>query len=685
MVEQFVIGAGDKNLGDRPIRETFEEIIKNKGRSTFKTTFKRLSETLIPIGNEKVSVLNLTPNQLKSSPDIVKYAFTNPESHIQKLEAIRIKEEKAIQPYLFSVLRDLDQVINVALVQKGQKLAPIQSLLKSIVGEKKFEELTLKSGVGKNRQYFFPDNFYSNVTKAISTLSGEAKNIATVVYLGGFRREDLAKFRIENLDLDTGIIYKTKTKAGSVNGYLTPPMLDIIKKQVGDRKSGLVFNNMNAAEKKVNAALKIFFPKEIDYVSPFSDKVQSMNLTFQTLRHANEELYNEEGIPGNDKHRKVVTLRAISEGFKKGESYGSAEIESGEVKEIGSRMNAKLGGYDGKKSPAEVLKAIGYEDKDISEETKKIVVRKGDLRKQKFIKAVKEKYPGFMEGLPEGVGTNYTDKPLDTSNTGSISAEATEESRARALKLKKQNIKTERELLPEEEKLRLEKEAVKEKAEKEKEEAKAKKRAEKIDKNLKDSSDGVLGKNISDITENENLDLSNEEDVSKMFDSLLDKDKFQKFVSDNINNVKDFFGDIHQGAMERHNQQVKEHIRMKDAPFLDKFAYGAGMGIDMATALTKGTAKKAASFIFPKTRDDISQEQVGFMMDATEEGRTKAATQIEKQKAAKTMLEIETQLQEDQELPEEERVLGDQDPESFENRQRKREMLKLFSDPNFGA
>ena len=98
-------------------------------------------------------------------------------------------------------------------------------------------------------------------------------------------------------------------------------MLDIIRKQVGDRKSGLVFNNMNAAEKKVNDALKIFFPKKIDYLSPLSDKVQSMNLTFQTLRHANEELYNEEGISGEDKHRKVVTLRAISEGFKKGETY----------------------------------------------------------------------------------------------------------------------------------------------------------------------------------------------------------------------------------------------------------------------------------------------------------------------------------------------------------------------------
>ena len=124
---------------------------------------------------------------------------------------------------------------------------------------------------------------------------------------------------------------------------------------------------MNAAEKKVNAALKIFFPEKIDYISPFTDKVQSM-VNFQTLRHANEELYNEEGISGEDKHRKVVTLRAISEGLKK-EKPTENRGTIWRIKEMGSRMNAKLRGYDGK-SPAEMLKAVGYEDKDISERLK---------------------------------------------------------------------------------------------------------------------------------------------------------------------------------------------------------------------------------------------------------------------------------------------------------------------------
>ena len=51
-------------------------------------------------------------------------------------------------------------------------------------------------------------------------------------------------------------------------------MLDIIRKQVGDRKSGLVFNNMNAAEKKVNAALK---NRDLDLKEQKKSKTEIVN------------------------------------------------------------------------------------------------------------------------------------------------------------------------------------------------------------------------------------------------------------------------------------------------------------------------------------------------------------------------------------------------------------------------
>ena len=39
MVKEFEIGAGDQDLGNRPIRETFKDL---KSRPSFKLTVKRL-------------------------------------------------------------------------------------------------------------------------------------------------------------------------------------------------------------------------------------------------------------------------------------------------------------------------------------------------------------------------------------------------------------------------------------------------------------------------------------------------------------------------------------------------------------------------------------------------------------------------------------------------------------------
>jgi len=460
MVKEFEIGAGDQDLGNRPVRETFKDL---KSRPSFKLTVKRLDLQKFDLkdGRKGISLLDLTPNEILKSPSILEKVLIESNSEIQKLEKERIKRKKVTQPFLFSILRDLDQAINTAKNQKGQKLSPVQNLLKQKIGGDQFEILTKKSGVGKTKQYFFPANYYNKVTKAISTLSGEAKNIATVVYLGGFRRKDLAKFKIENLDLETGIIYKTKTKTGLVNGVLTPPMLDIVKKQIGDRKSGLVFNNMKAAEKTVNDTLKKFFPEKIKVQSPFKDSPSLESVTFQSLRHANEDLYNQEGIAGEDKHRKIVTLRALSDSFKGGASYGEAEVQSGVAKDMGSRMNAKLGGYDGRLSPADLLKTLGYADSDISEETRKIIVNQGDLTKTKYVNYLKQAHPGFFEKLPPGTGNNKVNKAIDISNVSPISPLASAEQTKKALALEAENIKTEKELIPQREelkKLKLEKE-----------------------------------------------------------------------------------------------------------------------------------------------------------------------------------------------------------------------------------
>ena len=112
----------------------------------------------------------------------------------------------------------------------------------------------------QTKNYFFPANYYDKVGKAISTLKGEQKNVALMTFLGGFRRADLDNLKIQNIDLDTGVIYSTKTKTGLVNGVLSPPMLDVLKMQIGDRTSGKVFlNSMNENASGINSFLKKVF------------------------------------------------------------------------------------------------------------------------------------------------------------------------------------------------------------------------------------------------------------------------------------------------------------------------------------------------------------------------------------------------------------------------------------------
>lgn len=443
MVKEFEIGAGDQDLGNRPVRETFKDL---KSRPSFKNTVKDLDLQKFNLkdGRKGISLLDLTPNEILKSPSILEKVLIDHTSEIQKLEKDRIKRGKVAQPFLFRILRDLDQAINTALKQTGQKLSPVQSLLKTNIGKEQFEVLTKKSGVMQTKNYFFPANYYDKVGKAISTLKGEQKNVALMTFLGGFRRADLDKLKIQNIDLDTGVIYSTKTKTGLVNGVLSPPMLDVLKMQIGDRTSGKVFlNSMNENASGINSVLKKFFPGKIKAKSPFEESPKLVSVTLQSLRHANEELYNEEGISGADKNRRIATLRALSTQFS-GAQYGEASLADGRAKDMATRMNAKLSGYVGYASPAEFLKSVGIPENNISDETRKIIVNKNDLTKTKFVNYINQKDPNFIKNLPDT--GNKLDAPIETKNIMPTSGLASAQMERDRIALEKENIKAQQEL-----------------------------------------------------------------------------------------------------------------------------------------------------------------------------------------------------------------------------------------------
>ena len=70
MAKEFEIGTGDQDLGNKPIRETFENL---KSRPSFKKTVERLDLQKFDLknGRKGISLLDLTPNEILKSPTIL--------------------------------------------------------------------------------------------------------------------------------------------------------------------------------------------------------------------------------------------------------------------------------------------------------------------------------------------------------------------------------------------------------------------------------------------------------------------------------------------------------------------------------------------------------------------------------------------------------------------------------------
>lgn len=54
------------------------------------------------------------------------------------------------------------------------------------------------------------------------------------MFVSGFRPDDIAELRIENINFTKGSV-ETITKTGEVYGAVTEPLLDIIKQQIKDQ------------------------------------------------------------------------------------------------------------------------------------------------------------------------------------------------------------------------------------------------------------------------------------------------------------------------------------------------------------------------------------------------------------------------------------------------------------------
>jgi|TARA_R100000479_G_scaffold156908_1_gene93547 hypothetical protein len=158
---------------------------------------------------------------------------------------------------------------------------------------------------------------YGGLKQALAILQKENPEAAAQLGLhmfGGFRPEDLNNVELKNINFKTGLVKEIEIKTGSgvqkTSGILAAPLLDIVKQYVGDRRTGLLFENTKNNAAAINKVLKQVFP--IDYITVTSEikGERKEPLTVKRLRNLNETLLTTFGVDEKSDLRKVMTFRA---------------------------------------------------------------------------------------------------------------------------------------------------------------------------------------------------------------------------------------------------------------------------------------------------------------------------------------------------------------------------------------
>ena len=339
---------------------------------------KLLALDTIDLGDGKITtLLDMTPMELKGQGNLLKDIFVEGN--------LAAKGKPAV---LKSVVR-LNAVFEGAgLSQRGGYLS---TLLEKEVGKEAYENA---SGWSKRRARKIieelPDNFYKKVPSVIANLDGEAKNLASVMFLGGFRPSDLDGLAIDQINFTSGVINDAQTKSGKKTIILSDPILDILRVQKGNRTSEPLFANIKDAQKTINANLKIAFPEGVQVYKPNKEKYVTENITSYNFRNANEALHVELGTPESE--RRIATGRA---GVDEGAGYVTNRTNRIKVTQSGNKISAKVAAYTGVNSVSQLLGNLGYDN--ISEKTSKIAVTQDLLFDEVYTGQLVD---GFKESLP---------------------------------------------------------------------------------------------------------------------------------------------------------------------------------------------------------------------------------------------------------------------------------------------
>lgn len=375
---RFREGSRGKNIANTPLRELIAGRI-----DTYDETAKQNALSYLE------DILDATPEQLKDKPELFREAMIG-----SSYEQYGKNKGLNAQKLLSGIMED-------AGAGPSWPRKTIIAELGETVAKEKFE-------LDATRRYVrFDDDVFKNLKKSMAILAeqGDTEAVAQLGLhvFGGFRPQDLNGINVSDINFRTGEVkatVKTKGKVQRTTGYFAPPLLDAIKLHLGDRTSGLLFENTQSNAKRINKVFaEVFGPEAIRSENEKTGKVQTTTMHVKELRNFNESLLSAQGIDPSTESRKALTFRLPSSTAGK---YVDSAANRRIMREMVSRNIAMIAGFSETPTVAQFFEDVGIPS---SNTTAKIAVTQGSLEMYEgYIDTLSRE---FVESIPEGDGITF--------------------------------------------------------------------------------------------------------------------------------------------------------------------------------------------------------------------------------------------------------------------------------------
>ena len=201
---------------------------------------------------------------------------------------------------------------------------PFRGILEKHVGQAKYEQAGFGTATSRLRPISIPPEVYQETKDIAASLMADrdtevksAGGRMLLMMLGGYRPSDFKALNIENIDFETGVVtgLELKTDKGTKGigvAYMPRPQLDIIRSIVGNRTSGLVFENPEKLDKIIREELKTSNLPKIRYLQESTRQVVEQPFTAYDFRRMQESTLQAAGFNSDNPIRKYLTWRPLS-------------------------------------------------------------------------------------------------------------------------------------------------------------------------------------------------------------------------------------------------------------------------------------------------------------------------------------------------------------------------------------